>query len=462
MTCRFRPLPSSRLFVPSLLLLALACPALGADLPPNPEAVAEVTAGTQTEANAAWWGFNSEDATEVIQSAIDSGAPKVVVPFMGAPWIVRPITLRSNLELVFDPGVLILAKKGEFKGGGDSLFRAVDQHDIAVRGYGATLRMRKADYQSDAYERAEWRMGLSFSGCQRIHIEGVRVESTGGDGIYIGSSGKNRWCEDVTIRDCVCHDNHRQGISIISAQNLLIENCVFSSTDGTAPEAGIDLEADSPDERFVNCVIRNCVMENNSGHAILVYLKPMTRESEPVSILFENCHVRMGRTAGLTLDDFSDMNQTGWAGMCVGAIKDDGPKGLIEFRNCTSENTGKEGVKIFDKSADSARVRFVNCRWSNPWVSSHRGHGGARVPILLNLRRASLTEKLGGVDFVDCAVFDSAFRPAVLVEEDKSALGVYDLTGQITVYGPGGMWTRLGSKQDGVTLEVVEAPKAAE
>ena len=460
MTCRFRPILPIRPFVPSLLFLMLACPAFAVDLPPDAEAVAQVKAGTRAEANAAWWGFNSNDVTGAIQGAIDSGAPKVVVPFMGEPWIVRPIMLRSDLELVFEPGVLILAKKDEFKGGGDSLFRAADEHDITVRGYGATLRMRKADYQSDAYERAEWRMGLSFSGCQRVRIEGVRVESSGGDGIYIGSSGKNRWCEDVTIRDCVSHDNHRQGISIISAQNLLIENCVFSSTKGTPPEAGIDLEADSPDERFVNCVIRNCVMENNSGHAILVYLNPMTSESEPVSILFENCHARMGRTAGLVTDDFDDVNQTGWSGMSVGAIRDDGPQGLIEFRNCTSENTGKEGVKVFDKSADSARVRFVNCRWSNPWVSGHRGHGGVRVPVLLNLRRAELTEKLGGVDFVDCAVFDYGARPAVAVEENTTDLGIFDVTGRITVHGPGGTWTWLSSKQHGVTLEVVEAPKA--
>lgn len=247
----------------------------------DPAAVAEVEAGTRIVANAAWWGFNAEDSTEALQAAINSKAKTVVVPYMGSAWIIRPITLRSNLELIFEPGVLILAKKGEFKGGGDSLFRAVEMTDITIRGYGATLRMRKKDYQSAEYQRAEWRMGISFSGCKRILVEGVRVESTGGDGFYVGSGGATRWCEDVTIRNCVSHDNHRQGLSVISAVNLVVENCVFSGTSGTPPEAGIDLECDSADERFVNCVIRNCVFENNSGHAMLVYLKPMTSESEP-------------------------------------------------------------------------------------------------------------------------------------------------------------------------------------
>ncbi|MCC6488607.1 MAG: right-handed parallel beta-helix repeat-containing protein [Candidatus Hydrogenedentes bacterium] len=426
----------------------------------DPAAIAEVEAGTRAVANAAWWGFNAEDSTDALQAAINSKAKTVVVPYMGAPWIVRPITLRSNLELIFEPGVLILAKKGEFKGGGDSLFRAVEMTDITIRGYGATLRMRKKDYQSADYQRAEWRMGISFSGCKRVLVEGVRVESTGGDGFYVGSGGATRWCEDVTIRNCVSHDNHRQGLSVISAVNLLVENCVFSGTSGTPPEAGIDLECDSADERFVNCVIRNCVFENNSGHAMLVYLKPMTSESEPVSIRFENCHARMG-SPGMTLDDFTDMGQKGWAGMSIGAIGDNGPKGTIEFINCTTENTGKEGAKIYDKSAKSAVVRFVNCSWKQPWVSSFREYGGLRVPVYVHLRRPSITQDMGGIEFVDCHVYDTAPRPAIAFYDDQTDTSVRDISGSITVHGPEGNGMKLGPGASNITLQVKTIPAQA-
>ena len=40
---------------------------------PNPQAVEEVLAGKRTEANAAWWGFDPEDATDYLLAAIDSG-----------------------------------------------------------------------------------------------------------------------------------------------------------------------------------------------------------------------------------------------------------------------------------------------------------------------------------------------------------------------------------------------------
>ncbi|HVV71969.1 MAG TPA: right-handed parallel beta-helix repeat-containing protein, partial [Verrucomicrobiae bacterium] len=261
-----------------LLLLAgsswVPAAAIGPEPPSlrNPAAVQEVLAGARPAANAAWWGFDPTDTTVSLQAALDSGAHVLTIPYMGAPWIVRPLQLRSGQEILIEPGVVILAKRGEFRGTGDSLFTATGQSNIVIRGYGACLRMHKRDYQKPPYQRAEWRMGIALHGCRHVLIEGLRVESTGGDGFYIDGGGDQEWSEDITLRDCVAYDNHRQGVSVISAVDLLIENCLFSTTWGTAPEAGIDLEPDTEKQRLVNCVIRNSVFENNNGHQILIYL----------------------------------------------------------------------------------------------------------------------------------------------------------------------------------------------
>ncbi len=424
--------------VPVLLGLPIAAYTL--PNAPNPDAIAEVAAGTRAEANAAWWGFGLEDATACLQAAIDSGARKVVVPYVGADWIVRPIRLRSGLELVFEPGVAVLAKKGEFKGRGDSLFRATNVHDVTVRGYGATLRMRKEDYQSEAYEKAEWRMTMSFTGCRNVRVEGVRLENSGGDGIYIGASGELPYCEGVVIRDVVCDGHHRQGISIITAIDLLIENCAFDNTSGTAPQAGIDLEPNSANEKLVNCVIRNCTMANNAGAGILVYLKPLDRTSDPVSIRFENCHVRSGKDQGIA----------------VGAVKEDGPKGTVEFVNCTIENARGGGAWIYDKAAGSARVRFENCNWKNV-TAREPGEGRApSTPLLITLHRPKLVETHGGIEFIDCTVYDNQDRPAIVVEESKN--GIHDLQGTIYVSNPHGARADFGPNPAGVALSVREAP----
>ncbi|GMV94037.1 MAG: hypothetical protein AMXMBFR82_38150 [Candidatus Hydrogenedentota bacterium] len=444
-----------RLTLPFLMIAVVFGSATGALAnAPNADAIEAVKSGQRADANAAWWGFNSEDATDALQSAIDSGAKTVTVPYMGAPWIVRPIKLRSNLELILEPGVLVLAKAGEFKGKGDSLFTAADATDITIRGYGAVLRMRKSDYQSDAYEKAEWRMGFAFRGCKRILVEGVRVESSGGDGFYIGATGENPWCEDVTIRDCICDDHHRQGISVISAQNLLIENCVLSGTEGTAPEAGIDLEPNNENERLVNCVIRNCVIENNAGNGILLYLRPLTSASEPVSIRFEDCVVRMGEP-GDALADFTNVNMKGGAGIRVSALRDDGPQGTIDFVNCTVENAAEECVALSEKSAKSAVVRFQDCNFGPSWVAANRGYWKPRVPISISGRRPDVAADLGGIEFVGCHVFDTVPRPVIAYLPSEGDVALRDIGGTIFAYGSASARADLGDSAENVSLEVL-------
>lgn len=448
------PLPSSPT---STLLLALALTlalvllpashATAASTPRQEQAIAAVESGASTIAFADAWGFNPDDATDALQAAIDSKARTVIVPFTGSPWIVRPIRLRGDLDLVFEAGVLVLAKAGAFLGGGDTLFRAQDATNITIRGHGATLRMRKADYQNPPYPRAEWRMGLAFLGCRNVLVDGLRIESSGGDGIYVGSSRANRWSENVTLRNCVCHDNHRQGISIISAVHLLVENCTLSGTQGTAPEAGIDLEPDEPDERLIDCVIRNCVITDNAGNGILVWLKPLTSASTPVSIRFENCHVRLNHP--------TTPAPIGWSGISVGEISDDGPRGLIEFIRCTSENTGREAVRLTGKSARGARVRFIECRWRNTWTAHHRAYGGPRSPILIHTPDPARCQDTGGIEFIDCRVVDNLDTPVVRFEDLDGTASLRDVRGTLHIEGMPNPRLRLGPLTRDVDLRLL-------
>ncbi len=429
----------------------------------NRQAIARVRSGEQMEANTAWWGFNKEDVTDAIQGALDSGAKRVKIPYMGAPWIVRPLQLRSDQEVYLEPGVVILAKKGAFLGGGDSLFTARAAQNVVLRGYGATLRMRKRDYMKPPYPKAEWRMGLSLRGCTNVLVEGVRIESSGGDGIYIDGGAGKKLTRDVVIRDVTCFDNHRQGMSVISAENLVVERCVFANTWGTAPGAGLDLEPDGAEQSLVNIVIRNCLFENNEGHEVLVYPKNLHGDAPDLSIRFENCLMRKTLTArrpdGVAQGIGRDDKSHGWSGISVAAVRDDGPGGFIEFVNCTVENTGKESVRIFDKSAARAELRFINCNFRSPWLVSHPGHWPARVPIHLQVRRPHVSKDFGGIVFEDCHVYDSLPRPALFLEPTNSELGIRDVRGLITVHGPGEPHMQLGSHSRDISLTLVSAAK---
>ncbi len=413
------------------LIVLVSC-AAGALTPQ--QSIEEVANGTRTVADASWWGFNAEDATDALQAAIDSPAAVVVVPFMGDPWIVRPLTLRSNLELRFEPGVVVEAKRGEYQNTGDSLFDAARCTGVTLRGYGATLRMHKEDYRAEPYKKGEWRMVLAFLSCTDVLVEGLRLESSGGDGIYLGVNGDEQpYCKNVVIRDVICHDNYRQGISVISAENLLIENCVLSNTEGTAPAAGIDFEPNGADERLVNCVMKNCTSSGNQGAGILLYLKQLDATTPPLSITVESCMVEGGESEGIV----------------VGAIGDNGPQGEITFRNCTVRGADDAAVEVYDKSATAAHITFTECTFDTRGKTKE-------APIRLILREPKFTKQPGGITFASCRVFDDQDRPFMAYATKDESIGLSDVHGDIQVINPHGARVDVKPDATAVTLEVTQ------
>ncbi len=254
----------------------------------RPELVAKVASGELKEARASWWGFDRADSTSYLQQAIASGVPRLVIDKMPSPWVVTPLRGVSNQTLVFEPGAEIRAKRGEYRPKGACLLTFDAKKNVTLEGPG-TLRMWHADYMTPAYEKSEWRHALSFLSCSNVVVRGLHIVDSGGDGIYLGVHGAPFRNVDVVIRDVVCRDNHRQGISVISAENLLIEGTQLLTTHGTAPQAGIDFEPNHSNEVLKNCVMRNCRAEGNAGHGFEIWAGQLTAASEPVDFRFENC-----------------------------------------------------------------------------------------------------------------------------------------------------------------------------
>ena len=56
---------------------------------------------------------NHTDCTAELQAALDSGARAVLVPYLGRPWPITPISLRSNQVVTLAPNVELVAKRGD-------------------------------------------------------------------------------------------------------------------------------------------------------------------------------------------------------------------------------------------------------------------------------------------------------------------------------------------------------------
>jgi hypothetical protein len=356
---------------------------------PQPEKVAQVIAGTLKEAKVSWWGFDMEDSTPFLKAAIDSKVPRLIVDRQSAPWITSPLLLHSDLELVFEEGTELLAKKGLFQGLGESLLSVTNTKNVKIIGLGngATLRMRKADYHSDAYKKSEWRHGIALRSVENTVIENLSIIATGGDGIYLGVATRGVPCRNVTIRNVVCDDNNRQGISVISADRLLIEDCVLKNTWGTPPAAGIDFEPNRSDEQLTDCIMRRCRIENNSGDGIEFYLPNLLKSTTPISVRLEQCVVQGGKGSGF---DF---------------ITKDTPeltvKGRCELIDCRFENCEAGGIKVRQKSADGVVVTMKNTE------IVHCGKKQETSPILFQIGE---WESFGGIDLGTIRITDDQER----------------------------------------------------
>ncbi len=408
--------------------LVFVCTVMVQALEPDAAKIGLVKSGKLTQAKASWWGFNTEDSTQSLQAAIDSGVKRLVVDRQASPWIVCPIKLRSNLEFVLEEGTQIVAKRGEYKQNRDALLNLVAIENVRIIGHGATLRMWIQDYLSSDYTRGEWRHAINILSGRNILIEGLLIKESGGDGIYLGVNhdGTRTPCTDVHINKVICDGNCRQGISVISAVNLLIENTIMRNTKGMPPMAGIDFEPNDASECFINCVMKNCVCENNSSTGYILALAQLNESSKPVSITMENCISRNNLRGGFAVTMSNGRDHRG---------REIKPfTGSIVLRGCRAENEDA-GLVFGRKAAAGPLVTVEKCELTDC------GRDG-KSPIQF-YSQCQDTDPIGGVVFKDVTIRNESpsNKPLAFVSGAITGDGLVDVKGSLTIAGKEGQST---------------------
>lgn len=352
------------------------------------------------------FGFDATDSTAFLQAAIDSGARTVVVDKQNGPWVTTPLTLRSDLELVLEEGVEIVAKAGAFLPKGDNLMRAENVENLTIRGEGtgATLRMRKSEYWEAPYEKSEWRHGVAILSSKNVNIENLRIAETGGDGIYLGVATRGVPCRDVAIRRVDCVANNRQGISVISVDGLLIEDCVLRDTFGTAPQSGIDFEPNREDEQISNVVMRRVLAENNAGDGFQFYLGNLDSDGPETTVEIVDCRAVRNRGCGFYWSAKGGENRA--------------LPGRTLVKNCELLGNGR-GILLINKTTACGPTLFRNVRLTTPSADAESSTPQGETPNFvidktttgtsgITLRSsAEGSEPLGGVAFENVEIVDA-------------------------------------------------------
>ena len=114
--------------------------------------------------------------------------------------------------------------------------------NLTVRGAeggGVRLVMRKADYLDESmYGWAAGRHGFLIKKCADVKVSDLEIADTGGDGVYVGGE-LHAPSTNIQLLRVVTLSAYRNGLSITSARDVVVSDCRFLNTSGTAPQAGV-------------------------------------------------------------------------------------------------------------------------------------------------------------------------------------------------------------------------------
>jgi hypothetical protein len=309
-------------------------------------------------------------------------------------YLVGPLNIPSNSNITLAPGTVVQARSGFTDN--QVLVSLQNVSNVSIVGPGAVFQMPKAEYTS-----GEHRHCLAVHASSNVHIEGIACNGSGGDGFYIATASQN-----VTLLNVSADNNRRQGLSIISGTDIFITNSVFSNTNGTDPQCGVDIEPNSPSDRLRNIVLSGVQTSGNVGCGLSYSLFALDNTSLPVSITVDNYHDTNSKGRGIQ-------------GQCNWTTGTGGVAGTIVATNSIVDNSAGIGVYLKDWEKSCAPITFVDLQVNNP-----NGTG-----INLVARSTLKNEQIGNMHFVRPTVAGTSPRLSnYVVITDSSHLGYSDIT----------------------------------
>lgn len=335
-----------------------------------------------TSINASTFGWNATNATTAFVNAINSVNDTIVVDKQVSDWMINSTNFYSlnNKTIIFENEVNLVARPGAFSNIYASLMTLYECNNVRIIGYGATFKMQKNEYIT--LNNSQYRHCIQLISCNFIDVYGLKLMDSGGDGIIVASytgATTQRYSANIFLKDLWCDNNYRQGISVISAQHLRVENCWFTNTVGTAPQGGVDIEPNQPFERLIDIVFDKCRFTGNAGGGILIAPISIDNTTLPMEVTFNNCYVSNNGTNKYQISIYGYVS---------------GATGNVNFNNCMTD--GGSYAVGGTKLASGYKANFNNCVFRNP------------TNIVVNFDDHTTSTSLirnGGVSFTNCLAF---------------------------------------------------------
>lgn len=119
----------------------------------------------------------------------------------------------------------------------------------------------------------QWGYDINIQGSSNVYVHDNQLSNSWGDGILVGGTGSGSSLvasTNVTLNRVTSSNNRRQGLTIAPATQVYVVNSTFTGSNGTAPQAGIDIEPQTqgPTQQVR---LENTTLSNNAGNGLEVH-----------------------------------------------------------------------------------------------------------------------------------------------------------------------------------------------
>ncbi|WP_423146069.1 right-handed parallel beta-helix repeat-containing protein [Rubrolithibacter danxiaensis] len=229
------------------------------------------------------------DYTAYVQSAIKKYS-QIVFPAFPIMINTNGLTIPSNRKIWFKAGSVIKLKPTSL--GNYRMIKIADASNVIL--VNPVIVGDRANHLGTSGEGGH---GLAITGSNSVTIYSPKISQTWGDGIYIGATVSHPVSTNITIDKADITKASRNGISLISGENIKILSPIIKDTDRTNPMAGIDVEPNGPSDELKNILIDNPKTYRSgwSGIQAVVYkfYTGTLKQSKKISITVNN-HIDEG------------------------------------------------------------------------------------------------------------------------------------------------------------------------
>jgi parallel beta helix pectate lyase-like protein len=323
-------------------------------------------------------GFGGDD-TNVFQTALNyTAANGETLEIPAGSYNINPLSFPNNANVFVDAGVTVTANSGY--GSGSEMLN-INASNVTLTGAGASVsvfRMRKQEYTSGESRHCLDIQGLQKATISNVTINGISCNDSGGDGLYL------RQASNVTIQDCIFDNNRRQGSSITGQVNhIYYLRDHFTNTNGTAPQAGIDIEPNQPQDFLFDVKIQDCYTDGNAGDGLMVSTWLMDSTSQPIDVTVLGNHATGNGRFGYIGQNNDPSNAPG----------------TVLIQDSFSDQSGSYGAAGYFYEANGAALIFKNLTVTNPHMNGPSVYGDSAAVAVA--RAGGGSNPLGNVHFLN-------------------------------------------------------------